>query len=687
MSHAGQGNRQGGASTRLFRNPEKPDSEAGTPPSPVLSRLPAGIHRQSLASKSGLKITPRDPSYPIPDASSTSPAATLTAATTGKYSWHARQSKHRSQLEARQGPVTSGPPRTRGAVVSEHQSSSLVAWPPVENEFPGIPRAELIPFEANRFPTTGKQGPRYSVTPSTPLPEVTEEPLLSVLEEPSPSRTTEHNIIGRVTLVQIWALCIVAAATLIMPLVMLILSYLATPESDLSIVSPDPPTAPTSGSGIAITLPARLPLPTADPWAVVPVSCRQGPQIRDDVRSVSPQTPPALAHLEPNDFFCLYNNTKFFRGTNVDFLPQNLPLALCKYVVYWSFGISNGVPFSRTPQFDQEYGLSKLRYTVNNSGVPAVKIVLAVGGYSSDHPQFSLMGRDNGALSRFVRGTMELVKSHILDGVVIHWREPEPGCQSQADEDSSALNAVFLALRRIFQLNGFPGLLSVIVPTQVSSTDAIVGKVVGVVDYVFLDVRQLRPPSLPTYAFCRPLALEIVQQIVDSSGYLGNEPKFCPMLSVAPWLVEAHPGLHGGSMPTLTRLSSTSQLGGDPGVGSAFRMCGPPVPCEVRQPAPNNMNNCLAVGGSTSHHYFLVHMFHTEVTLREIFYRGLPAYLPARCALLYDLDLDNYAQQCPQYFPNYWLIRYLYASLNGTGAIFTSTSMTFCTSTAHLIVK
>ncbi|KAH7933943.1 hypothetical protein HPB49_019422 [Dermacentor silvarum] len=612
MSHAGQGNPQGVASTRLFRNPENPDSDAGTPPSPVFSRLLVDIHRQTLTGKSGFKFAPKDQRYPTPGASSR-PLATLTAASTGKYSSRAQQSKHRNQLEATPegGPVTSGPPKTPDATVSKHQPSSSVAPPPVD--FSGIRRAELVPLEANRFPTTEEQGPRKSETPSTSSPEV------DVLEEPNTSRTSEQNLTGRVTFVQTWRLCIVATATLVMPLIMLILSYLATPEPDLSSVSPDPTMASTPGTSTkaapSFTLPARLsPLPTADPWAGVPVSCRRGPQIGDDVRSVSPLTPPGLKRMQRHNFFCLYNNTKFFRGANVDFLPQNLPLALCKYVVYWSFGIDNGVPFSRTPQFDQEYGLSKLRYTVNNSGAPAVKIVLAVGGYSSDHPQFSLMGRDNGALSRFVRGTMELVKSHILDGVVIHWREPVPGCQSQADEDASALNAVFLSLRRIFKLNGFPGLLSVIVPTEVSSTDAIVGKVVDVVDYVFLDVRQLRPPLLPTYAFCRPLALEIVKQIVNSPGYNGNEPKFCPVLSVAPWLVEALPGLSGSAVPMLTRLSPTSQLGGDPGMSSALRMCGPPMPCEVRQSAPN-INDCLAVGGSTSLYHLLIHVFHSEARL------------------------------------------------------------------------
>ncbi|KAL1433638.1 hypothetical protein MTO96_012462 [Rhipicephalus appendiculatus] len=274
---------------------------------------------------------------------------------------------------------------------------------------------------------------------------------------------------------------------------------------------------------------------------------------------------PKLLPTRRHNFFCLYNNSRFLRGTDVDFLPENLPFGYCTHVVYWSFGIDKGVPFSRTPLFDKMYGLHRLRHTVNNSGFPDVKIVLAIGGYSSDQPQFSLLGQDGGMLAQFARDTMQLVRLHSLDGIAIHWREPKPGCQIRRGGDASALRSLFSALRRGFQLNGFPGLLSIIVPTDVSATKAIVDSVVHIVDYVFLDVRQLRPA--PSYQMCRNLALEVVRRIqFISPTYFGNEEKFCPALSLAPWLMEAQPGTGNASVPALTGWSVASELGGRAGI-------------------------------------------------------------------------------------------------------------------------
>ncbi|KAH6925014.1 hypothetical protein HPB50_027166 [Hyalomma asiaticum] len=608
--------------------------------------------------------------------------------------------------------ATSSKSSSYGKRQYKHQQGRLEASSPTTRRVStGVPRSQGADdalgisrgWQASPFSNAQEQMPQHSGTPSPPTPEAAERSRrtvaqlqasrsstpqsLLVAEESNPSTTTSDRARAyRVTFLQTWTLCIVAVGTLAMPLGMLILSYIATRESDSVLPSGYPPIA-TPGSRItrsktvsSHTLPAHPTPTTADPWAGQPVSCRQAPRIGDNVNFVNLVMSPRIRARSSHNFFCLYNNTRFHRGPGLDFLPTNLPFAFCKHVVYWSFGISDGVPISRTPHFDQMYGLGKLRATVNNSGNSSVGLVLAIGGYSSDQPQFSLLGRDDGALSRFVRGVMKIVRQHFLDGIAIHYKEPEPGCPSQADGDASALREIFSALRRIFQLNGFRGLLSVIVPTEASSKTAILDGVVDVVDYAFVDVRQLKP-SLPiSYSFCRMLALDLVALVQNSSSrYQGNEAKFCPVLSVAPWLVEALFGTLSHPVPTLVRPSTVSMYESEPGFSSMIAICRSSRPCRVRlATSPGNQDACLAVRGASTPQQPFVHMLHSEAAWREIFYRGLPAQLRSRCALLDDLDLDNYENHCPSALGHYWLMRYLYESLGGTGSRFAVSTMPDC---------
>ncbi|KAH7938830.1 hypothetical protein HPB52_000840 [Rhipicephalus sanguineus] len=664
----------GSGSTRKADNDVNPDTQSEFPGRRALSRTPP------LKTERGKSSQPATIRRQMTVETTRSPA-TLAVATTSKYSSRVgRQSDHQQEV-----PGATSLPRT--LVPAEVSNTPAAVHDDVR--FAG---AWVIPFATSVFSNAQVQRPQHPGTPSSPevaersrstvaqvepplSPEPHASPILSlpVVDERNPSRTSGR--VGRVTLLQAWMLGIVAVGTLSMPLGMFLLSYLSTPESDISTLPAPPPTSTPGSRTVPYTLTAQPTSNTADPWTRLPVSCTQGPLLDDNALSVSPQHSPQIAARRRYNFFCLYNNSRFLRGMNFDFLPANLPFGYCTHVVYWSFGVSNGVPFSRTPQFDKKYGLHTLRHTVNHSMAPDVKIVLAIGGYSSDQPQFLLLGRDGGALSRFVRDTMQLLRLHSLDGIAIHWREPKPGCPSPRGGDvTSALHSLLSAMRRSFQLNGFPGLLSIIMSTEVSTASEIVDSVVDVVDYVFLDVRQLRPRT-PTYNMCGPLAHEVRKRIENASvAYRGNEPKFCPVLSVAPWLVEVVYHTFNTSTPVLTGLSAASELGGEPGFGSLLKMCSASsgsAPCDVDATPPNDSDACFAVAGSASPmHRPLVRMFHSRFTWRKIFYGGLPVNHTPRCALLNDLDMDNYADQCRLVFDNYWLLQYLRESLAGSASGF-----------------
>ncbi|KAH7948017.1 hypothetical protein HPB52_017731 [Rhipicephalus sanguineus] len=294
--------------------------------------------------------------------------------------------------------------------------------------------------------------------------------------------------------------------------------------------------------------------------------------VNDSTGQVNPQNSPPLRQSNLSGIFCLYNNTRFYRGGIYDFLPQNIPFALCPNIVYWSFGVMDGVPISRVESFERNYGLEKLSEVANRSGVPDVRILLTMGGYLEDYAQLSLLGRDSAALSRFVHHTMALMKSHFLHGVVIHWIEGEPTCKHSAVDDGQVLRDVFLRLRRMFRLNSFSGQLAAIVSAGTTARDAVVDTILDMIDFVFIETRDEWHSVTLDYRMCRVWGTNVFNLIRSQRRYLGNEAKFCFVMSAAPLVVEAGPSPHGGHRPPFIRISNSSSYGSVPGIGNAWEM-------------------------------------------------------------------------------------------------------------------
>ncbi|KAL3196098.1 hypothetical protein MRX96_045335 [Rhipicephalus microplus] len=148
------------------------------------------------------------------------------------------------------------------------------------------------------------------------------------------------------------------------------------------------------------------------------------------------------------------------------------------------------------------YGLEKLSDIANKSGVPGIRILLGVGGYTEDYAQLALLGRDSASLSRFAHHTIELMASHLLHGVVIHWLEGEPVCRGGAVDGAKVLSEVFLSLRRTFKLNNFSGQLAVIVSASMNAASMIIEAVIGMIDFVFIDTRDEWYHVSPSYNMC-----------------------------------------------------------------------------------------------------------------------------------------------------------------------------------------
>ncbi|KAL1432718.1 hypothetical protein MTO96_012931 [Rhipicephalus appendiculatus] len=402
------------------------------------------------------------------------------------------------------------------------------------------------------------------------------EPSLSpsCVEEPhaSPAEPDTNN---RVTCLQIWVLCVATVATLCIPLGTVILSYLLTPLRDMSNLTAGPSGSTTNPGTASVVVPTyTFPIPlnpsTVDPWNGVPQVCQTGPMVEDDTGQVHPRTSPSSPKSNLTSIFCLYNNTRFHRIGTYDFLPQNLPFSLCRNIVYWSFGVKDGVPISRVESFDRKYGLDKFSEVANSSGVSDVRILLAIGGYINDYAQLSLLGRDTAALSRFVHHTMALMKSHFLHGVVIHWIEGEPLCKYSAVDDGDVLRAVFWGLRRIFRLNNFSGQLAAIVSVGTTARNTVVDTILDMTDFLFIEARDkwhLVPVGCAMYAMWGGVIFTLISSL---PRYQFNEAKFGVVMSAAPLVVEASVSRFGQLI--FDRISNSSGYGSAPGMGSAWDM-------------------------------------------------------------------------------------------------------------------
>ncbi|KAH6924688.1 hypothetical protein HPB50_021829 [Hyalomma asiaticum] len=448
------------------------------------------------------------------------------------------------------------------------------------------------------------------------------------------------------TYLQIWVLCVLIGATLILPVGILLLSYLFTPLA--KAIAGANETNSTESFQVTDKMPGLA-------EARLPSHCYQEPRLIDDVQNVSAYNVVKQRQGAKLDLYCLYNNSRFLTGSAYDFLPQNLPLSMCRYVVYWSIGVKDGRPVSRVPKFDSAYGLEQLRTTFDQLGVPDVKILVAVGGYPEDNTQLSLLSRHPDALTGFAGSMTDLITSYRLDGVAIHWVLSDPACEESGDE-YFALQSIVAALRDGFARKGLSSLLTVIVPADEDVAHPLVELVIDFVDYVFIETQALRPSPPLAYDVCREVGSQVSSLVMSQRNYTGNEHKFCVTLSVAPWEVEASAPASSGQRPQLLNISSSSRFGGPPGVGSLSEIC-VGTPCLLRKE-----DACIGIVADESVDPLFVYLFHNATILFDMFSHQSGTPNARRCALVVDLDYDEFAELCPFVLPNTFM-RHLYWAL------------------------
>ncbi|KAK8757062.1 hypothetical protein V5799_000236 [Amblyomma americanum] len=448
---------------------------------------------------------------------------------------------------------------------------------------------------------------------------------------------------GTVTFLQVWTLCGVTMATLTLPVGLFFLSYMGANGAHFSSFTSDktlPSTATFSYVGSSSLTPS---VSTADPFPGVPRSCLRPVSIRTNFTPSTSRYIRRHLHVRSRKIFCVFNVSRLGRAGRQDLNLVDLPLHYCSGIVYWSVGVANGVVRSRLENLDDVIGVAYLKKILNSQRLFDTQVLLTVGGYPQESAHFSRLGVDPAVMARFVSSLMRMVLGKGLNGAAIHWVHPEPGCGRS--DDATTLSSMVSAIRYAYRSVGARGDIAVMLPPDLRISDPIVRLLADRVEWIFLETHLLQPLMRSTGA-CLELANRVIA-MVNGLHAGPNGHKICTGYSLAPWLaLGAH---RAGVDPYIYRFSNiTSPDTGRSGTASMLDICSGSRTCVATL-----SGSCLVLGrallpGSLSSPAPL-YIFHDHETLFNIFSHGSPQLAvnsTNRCAVLYDLESDNFKTMC-----------------------------------------
>ncbi|KAG0430318.1 hypothetical protein HPB47_022807 [Ixodes persulcatus] len=274
------------------------------------------------------------------------------------------------------------------------------------------------------------------------------------------------------TLFEMWFVCLMTLAALVIPLGLILAPYLGyyIPVFD-------------AGGSTAVTTP--------NPWTNVDESCLAQVKLTDNVHNLrtddaSPATAPS--GKATTALYCLYNNSRFRKRLRWDYLPKHIQFQLCPNVIYWSMGIRGGKVISRVPEFEVRYGMWALRATKEKYAPSTpVKIHMAVGGYHEDSAHFSRLGKDSVLMTKLAADILKKLARHRLDGITIHWRDMQGRCGSPRDFET--LRELVESIRRLYVMNGLPYFVSIITEATAEVGNDL--ELVKSLDFIFYETHRL----------------------------------------------------------------------------------------------------------------------------------------------------------------------------------------------------
>lgn len=441
--------------------------------------------------------------------------------------------------------------------------------------------------------------------------------------------------------VHVWFLFIITTGTFVLPMGLVILPYFTYSSKDNVSVTEFIISSSSSSHKSPVTR------TTIDPWAAVPPECLQNVRLEDSLVHIHDSVPDNSGMISPTrrPFFCLFNNSRFRKYFGRDFIPEQFPFGLCPNIIYWSMAIMDGKVKSRTPNFDNKYGLWRLKNISDHRSNNQTKILMALGGYPQDEPHFRRLGRDPKVMGALVANIAEVVTQYRLDGIAIHWAWSEGNCEQP--DDSLTLSSLLGNLKNVFQLNGLQTVLALMLPANKSLADRLVEPLASYIDFFFFDTHLVTPFPI-TFDMCGVRKNAAVNFLLSLRGYGSQQHKLCTSASITPMAV-TFSGTHTSlSNPVYKRPSLVSRTEGKIAM---FELC-QLLTCND---STTTSSSCIVRIGRS--YYNLqsrrtekdFYFFDNSRTINGMLHDGLiqgGGRFSQRCAVLYDIDFDNYFRRC-----------------------------------------
>ncbi|XP_046398944.1 chitinase-3-like protein 1 [Ischnura elegans] len=154
---------------------------------------------------------------------------------------------------------------------------------------------------------------------------------------------------------------------------------------------------------------------------------------------------------------CYYGSWAVYRPGAGKFDVEDIDPTICTHVVYGFAGISSykGVMVSLDPWNDlfDNYGKGAFtRFTKLKEKNPALKTILAIGGWNEGSPKYSAMVSNAQSRKTFLVNAVDFLKQYGFDGLDFDWEYPTQ--RGGKPEDKENFVTFLSEMREIFDQNG-----------------------------------------------------------------------------------------------------------------------------------------------------------------------------------------------------------------------------------------